>query len=528
MVRQRVSAAHARLAVIESRRRHAADPSLLRAYHASAWGLVVVGCLPWLVCGNCMPGWSWVLAAMAVASPWLARVRKHGLPLMLALCAYGGAASATWQPGLLGLAWLVAAAASLLEAPRRVRMGACAATAVSLFAVLLVLERSSWAAEAQRFAMLCTGLGMGAGVWMSAHALAGPRQHSRRWVALVAVLGVLAGARSALWPGNPTGRLPAWHAALNALPAVPEIPVTEASLQPLEHLQRAGSRAAAHAWVQAAAEQGADLASLRGACPRQGWSGGLPAGWQLMIAAGEALCALVQRGPHAEIAAASDAPPSLWRVQGDLWLEEGAVEPALQAYQSAAQAGDGFAPRHAVQLLERSGQATSPWRVAAAHDALLGAMLGAVDWQGYNAALDVSTLASPLWNGWRSGDPRDRLRSLWDPVMQQRLGVAQGAGPAPAVFFLPLPPQGAVPQVLTLHVKAHTRFWVAMSTTAGDTAVYACGQGAADSLMPSDTCNGAWHTLELRPTLRGRLQSLEMGGFFSLARLEARPAEGGP
>ena len=532
MARHKVSGAHARLAVIESRHRHAADPSLLRAYHASAWGLVVVGCLPWLVCGNCMPSWSWLLVAMAAASPWLPWLRRHALPLGLALCAYGGAASATWQPGLLGLAWVVAAAASLLEAPRRVRMGACAATAVSLFAVLIVLERSSWAAEAQRFAMLCTGLGMGAGVWMSGRALAVHRHHPTGWMLLVAGLGLAAGARSQLWPGNPYGRLPAWHAALSALPERPEVPPGEVTLQQLEHLSRAGSRAAAHAWVQAAAEQGADLATLRGVCPRQGWSGGLPSGWQGTLVEGEALCTLLQRGPRvAGAPLASDSPASRWRVQGDLWLEEGAPGPALQAFERATAGGDVYAPRHAVQLLLHSGQSADAWQAAAAHDGLLAYMLGApasaATWQGYNAALDVSSLAAPVWHGWAPADPRARLRSLFDPELQRRIAVAQGAAGDMAGFALPLPPQGAMPTAWTLRFKAHTSFSVALLTSAGESAVYACGAPEGTAPLPSDACNGAWHTVELRPTLQGQLQRLELRGFFSLAQITATPSPAG-
>ena len=530
MAKHRPSAAHARLAVIESRHRYAADPSLLRVYHASAWGLAVVGCLPWLVCGNCMPSWSWLLLAMAAVSPWVGGLRRHGLPLALALCAYGGAASATWQPGLLGLAWVVAAAASLLEAPRRVRMGACVVTALSLFAVLWVLERSSWAVEAQRFAMLCTGLGMGAGVWMSGRALA-THGHTRvGWLLLVAVLGLAAGTRSLVWPGNPTGRLPAWHAALSALPEAAPVHLSESTRQDLEHLSRAGSRAAAHAWVDAAAREGADLPTLRGMCPRQGWSGGLPSGWRANSGAGEVLCALLQRGPRAAglMPLGSDSAAHRWRVQGDLWLEEAAPGPALQAYERASLGGDPFAPRHAVQLLQRSGQAGIAWGQAAPQDALLQHWLGgaasARTWQAYNEALDFSTLAAPGWNGWVPLDPGDRLRSLFDADLQRRVSMAQGAAThGPAAFALPLPPNNAVPAVLTAQVKAHGNFSLSLLTRQGHSAVYFCGNTSGTEALPSDTCDGHWHTLTLRPTLPGPLQRMEVRGHFSLAYLSAQP-----
>lgn len=503
--------------------------------------LFLATAVPWVGMGNAPAWWSWVPIGVALIGVRFLSLAGALAPVVAALCIYGATASLPcrgWQLGcaLLGLAIIIA------QSPARRRLGLLAAgVGISLACVWWVLRHSAWQGEADRLGSLWTGLAAAALAFLALRAILRGRPAHGTLIMIAAIAG-LAAARQFFLPPDGDSVLPAWRSlalSLNQAPTLAEGRLLgQAEIGTLERLRAAGSRDAAYAWSAIALSQNADLAMLRAACPRQGWTGALNAAWDPWIAIGQRACAAATAWPETgaqDLAAASQG--LLLRLRGDLLMEAGAVALAVEAYNAATTAGDYFAQRDAVAALLARNRPDEARELAGVEDPLQQVWLHADDaspsaWQAYNHALDFVTLAAPSRTGLITITGPGDLGLVYDAGLGRRVLSTLPSYAGTFAMTVAPPPGGQVPAQLRLMVKKRADVWLQLVNDRNEVVLYGCGPSTDPRVLPLPAmlCAGNWTEAQLAPqqALQGTLRSITLGGDFLLAYLAASPLENAP
>lgn len=552
-------------------------PSKNRVLLPLTVGLLCVLFWPWLFESDLLLYWRiWIFLTSLVClllGLLPSRASHFGTSVVAALAVYLGFSASPFD-AWRGFSAIVILGLAVSVQPQRRRLVAlwmALGTVLPLVLCVFVLARSHWTTEAWALARMLSGLMMGGAaclVILVMNEVSAATPYRRAAMMLPMVL-IAAGLPLSLVREGHGQALPDWRVAARTIFVPPNQWTPEKRIQiveKLETLRVAGALDAEYVWLTLALEENADLSVLKPVCATKAKRRVLSKAWNPWIQLGKLACTSAGMWPElgakhlqkiADVVAEEAEPvftrdqlhtrrisvrgattwqAMLFRLQGDLLMDAGAVDAAAQAFKKAAQAGDTFALRDGVRALldrnrierakEFSDNTTDPWIHLWLHADVEESTL----WQAWNQTMRFDSLEPVARRGIMTTSFVGNRVAASNPTLEKI--VASNFTYYTLGFYmqLPLPPKAKVPSQMWLLFRNRNSFRVNFVNTNGEVLTFACNtpkpmKDRTLKALPAHVCDRTWHEVHIEPAafLKGPLQALYVQGQFDMAYMRAVP-----